>query len=150
MTSDPTKEPFVKEMMADIIPFVERNFRVIATPDQRAMAGLSMGGIQTLNTSLSNLGTFHYVGVFGSGWFRQEDRQWFYDNKQDAVARLNHELKLFWWGWGYTDFARPGAMEITDHLRSKGVKVFTRETPGGHDWRNWRDNLHEFVPLLFQ
>jgi enterochelin esterase family protein len=114
------------------------------------MAGLSMGGIQTLNTSLSNLGTFRYVGVFGSGWFRQEDRQWFYDNKQDVVARLNRELKLFWWGWGYTDFARPGAMEITDHLKSKGVKLFTRETPGGHDWRNWRDNLHEFAPLLFR
>lgn len=150
MTSDPSREPFVREMIDDIIPFVEANFRTISDPEHRAMAGLSMGGIQTLNTSLSNLGTFRYVGVFGSGWFRQEDRQWFYDNRQNTIARLNKDLKLFWWGWGYTDFARPGAMEITDYFKSKGVNLITRETPGGHDWRNWRDNLHEFAPLLFR
>ncbi|MEG3151069.1 alpha/beta hydrolase-fold protein [Sphingomonas sp. ZT3P38] len=150
MTSDPGKDPFVREMTADIIPFVERHFRALADPDNRAMAGLSMGGVQTLNTSLSNLGTFRYVGIFGSGWFLQPDRQWFYDHKQDVIGRLNSELKLFWWGWGYTDFARPGALEITDYFRSKGVRLTTRETPGGHDWRNWRDNLHEFAPLLFR
>lgn len=150
MTSDPAKEPFVREMMTDIIPYVERTFRVAPGADNRAMAGLSMGGIQTLNTSLSNLGAFRYVGVFGSGWFQQADRQWFYDNRQDVIARLNKELKAFWWGWGYTDFARPGATEITNYLKSKGVRLTTRETPGGHDWRNWRDNLHEFAPLLFR
>lgn len=149
MTSDPSKEPFVREMMDEVIPFVESHFRVIADQDHRAMAGLSMGGIQTLNTSLSHLDQFRYVGIFGSGWFRQEDRQWFYDNRKDEIARLNDELDVFWWGWGYTDFARPGAMEITDYLRSQGVELTTSETPGGHDWRNWRDNLHEFAPLLF-
>lgn len=149
MTSDPSKEPFVREMMDEVIPFVESHFRVIADQDHRAMAGLSMGGIQTLNTSLSHLDQFRYVGIFGSGWFRQEDRQWFYDNRKDEIARLNDELDVFWWGWGYTDFARPGAMEITDYLRSQGVELTTCETPGGHDWRNWRDNLHEFAPLLF-
>lgn len=150
MTSDPLKEPFVREMMTDIIPFVEANFRTISTPEGRAMAGLSMGGIQTLNTSLSNLGTFRYVGIFGSGWFNQADRQWFYDNRQAEVARLNDALRLFWWGWGHTDFARPGSLEITGYLASQGVKLTTRETPGGHDWRNWRDNLHEFAQLLFR
>ncbi len=150
MTSDPGKDPFVRELTADIIPFVESHFRALADPDNRAMAGLSMGGVQTLNTSLSNLGTFRYVGIFGSGWFLQPDRQWFYDHKQDVIARLNAELKLFWWGWGHTDFARPGALEITDYFKSKGVRLTTRETPGGYDWRNWRDNLHEFAPLLFR
>lgn len=150
MTSDPDKEPFVKEMTADIIPFIEQNYRTIADPEHRAMAGLSMGGIQTLNTSLSNLGTFRYVGIFSSGWFRQDDRQWFYDHKQDTIARLNKELKLFWWGWGYTDFARPGAMEITDYFKTKGVKLTTVESAGGHDWRNWREYLNAFAPLLFR
>lgn len=150
LTSDPAKEPFVREMMTDIIPFVESRFRVIADPNSRAMAGLSMGGIQTLNTSLNNLGTFRYVGIFGSGWFNQADRQWFYDNRQDVIGRLNRELKVFWWGWGYTDFARPGAEEITDYFKSRGVRLSTRVTPGGHVWRNWRDNLHEFAPLLFR
>lgn len=150
MTSDPDKEPFVKEMTADIIPFIEQNYRTIADPEHRAMAGLSMGGIQTLNTSLSNLGAFRYVGIFSSGWFRQADRQWFYDHKQDTISRLNKELKLFWWGWGYTDFARPGAMEITDYFKTKGVKLTTVESAGGHDWRNWREYLNAFAPLLFR
>lgn len=150
MTSDPAKEPFVKEMTRDIIPFVDGHYRTIATPEGRAMAGLSMGGIQTLNTSLSQLGTFRYVGVFSSGWFLDNDRQWFYDNRQDTVARLNRELKLFWWGWGHTDFARPPAVEITNYLKGKGVKLTTTESAGGHDWRNWRLYLHQFAPLLFR
>jgi enterochelin esterase family protein len=151
MTSDPSKEPFVREMMADIIPFVQRNFRTIETPEGRAMAGLSMGGVQTLNTSIvGNLGTFRYVGIFSSGWFVQGDRQFFYDHDQAIIARMNKELKLFWWGWGHTDFAAPGAIELTDYLKSKGVKLTTTESPGGHDWRNWRLYLSEFAPLLFR
>jgi len=151
MTSDPNKEPFVKEMMTDIIPFVQRSFRTIETPEGRAMAGLSMGGVQTLNTSIaSNLGTFRYVGIFSSGWFLQEDRQFFYDHNQDTIARMNKELKLFWWGWGHTDFAAPGAIELTSYFKSKGVKLTATESPGGHDWRNWRLYLSEFAPLLFR
>lgn len=150
MTSDPSKEPFVKEMMTDIIPFVDSHFRTLSTPDRRAMAGLSMGGIQTLNVTLAHLDSFRAVGIFGSGWFPQEDRQWFYDNKQDVVARLNDRLDHFYWGWGHTDFARPGSIEITGYLKSRGVKLITHETPGGHDWRNWRINLYEFAPLLFK
>jgi len=151
MTSDPSKEPFVKEMTADIIPFVQSHFRAIEAPEGRAMAGLSMGGVQTLNTSIvGNLGAFRYVGVFSSGWFRQEDRQFFYDHNQDKIARMNQELKLFWWGWGHTDFAAPGAIELTDYFKSKGVKLTTTESSGGHDWRNWRLYLNEFAPLLFR
>lgn len=111
------------------------------------MAGLSMGGIQTLNVGLSHLGTFRYLGIFSSGWFNQPDRQWFYDHKQETVARLNQELRRFWWGWGYTDFARPGSLEITEYLKSKGVRLITRESPGGHDRRDWRLYFSEFVPL---
>jgi len=150
MTSDPSKEPFVKEMMTDIIPWVEKTFRTVPNGDSRAMAGLSMGGIQTLNTALNNLNAFHYVGVFGSGWFNQADRQWFYDNKKDVIGSLNKQLKVFDWGWGAVDFAKPGAVEITEYLKSQGVKLTTTEHQGGHDWRTWREDLHRFAQLLFK
>ena len=68
MTSDATKDPFNDEMLKDIIPYVQANYRTLATPDGRALSGLSMGGIQTLNTGLHNLGTFRYVAVMSSGW----------------------------------------------------------------------------------
>ena len=114
------------------------------------MAGLSMGGIQTLNVGLNNLGTFRYLGIFSSGWFNQNDRQWFYDHKQDVIARMNKELKLFYWSWGGADFAKPGAVELTEYLKSKGVKLVSYENQGGHDWRVWREDLHRFAPMLFR
>ena len=151
MTSDPAKEPFVKEMMTDIIPWVDRNFRTLPNADNRAMAGLSMGGIQTLNVGLANLTAFHALGVFSSGWFGQADRQWFYDNKKDVIASLARQpLKVFDWGWGGADFAKPGAVEITEYLKSQGVKLTTTENQGGHDWRVWREDLHRFAQLLFR
>jgi enterochelin esterase family protein len=150
MTSDPAKEPFVKEMMTDIIPWTDRSFRTIPNADNRAMAGLSMGGIQTLNVGLNNLNAFHSLGVFSSGWFNQADRQWFYDNKKDVIPNLNKQLKVFDWGWGGADFAKPGAVEITEYLKSKGVKLTTTENQGGHDWRVWREDLHRFAQLLFR
>ena len=67
MTSDATKDPFNDEMLKDIIPFVQANYRTLATPESRALSGLSMGGIQTLNVGLHNLGTFRYVAVMSSG-----------------------------------------------------------------------------------
>jgi enterochelin esterase family protein len=150
MTSDPSRELFVKEMMTDIIPWVERTFRTIPGADHRAMAGLSMGGIQTLNVGLSHLDAFRYLGVFGSGWFSQADRQWFYDNKKDVIARLNDRLTVFDWSWGAADFAKPGAVEITDYLKSQGVRLTTTENQGGHDWRTWREDLHRFAQMIFR
>lgn len=150
MTSDPSKEPFVKEMMTDLVPWIDRTFRTIPKGTHRAMAGLSMGGIQTLNTALNNLSAFDYVGVFGSGWFNQSDRQWFYDHKKDVIASLNNELRVFDWGWGAVDFAKPGAVEITEYLKSQGVRLTTTENQGGHDWRTWRDDLHRFAQMIFR
>jgi enterochelin esterase family protein len=137
-------------MIADLVPWVDQHFRTVPNADGRAMAGLSMGGIQTLNTALNNLSTFHHVGVFGSGWFNQADRQWFYDNRQDVIAAINKQLKVFDWGWGAVDFAKPGAIEITDYLKSRGVKLTTTENQGGHDWRTWRDDLHRFAQMIFR
>jgi enterochelin esterase family protein len=150
MTSDATKDPFTKEMIEDIIPFVQANFRTLPNPDNRAISGLSMGGIQTLNIGLHHLGTFRYVAVMSSGWISEDDRQAFYKSEAAQIPKYNSQLKLFWWGWGETDIARANGLAVIDKFKSQGVKIETMETPGGHEWANWRIYLHEVAPKLFR
>lgn len=150
MTSDATKDPFNTEMLKDIIPFVETHYRVKPTPESRALSGLSMGGIQTLNTGLHNLGTFRYVAVMSSGWISEEDRQFFYKTEAAKIPTYNSKLKLFWWGWGQTDIARENGLKVIEQFKKDGVKIETMETPGGHEWANWRIYLHEVAPKLFR
>lgn len=150
MTSDATKDPFNDEMIRDIIPFIQANYRTKATPEGRALSGLSMGGIQTLNTGLHNLGTFRYVAVMSSGWTTEADRDFFYKSEGAKIPTYNKELKLFWWGWGETDIARANGLAVIDAFRKQGVKIETMETPGGHEWTNWRIYLHEVAPKLFR
>ena len=150
MTADATKDPFNDEMIKDIIPFTESHFRVKVSPDDRALSGLSMGGIQTLNVGLHNLGSFRYLVVMSSGWISDQDRDFFFTTEAARIPTYNSQLKLFWWGWGETDIARPNAIKVTDRLKSLGVHVETMETPDGHEWKNWRLYLHEVVPKLFR
>ncbi len=150
MTSDATKDPFNDEMMKDIIPFIDSTYRTVATPDARALSGLSMGGIQTLNVGLHNLGTFRYLAVMSSGWTSEQDREFFYKAEAAKIPKYNATLKLFWWGWGETDIARTNGLAVIDKFKSSGVRIETRETPGGHEWANWRLYLYEVAPKLFR
>lgn len=150
MTSDATKDPFNAEMMKDIIPFIDAHYRTRASADARALSGLSMGGIQTLNTGLHNIGTFRYIAVMSSGWTTEEDRSFFYQSEAAKIPTYNSQLKLFWWGWGQTDIARANGLSVIEKLKSQGVKIETLETPGGHEWTNWRLYLHEVAPKLFR
>jgi enterochelin esterase-like enzyme len=150
MTSDATRDPFTKEMIEDIIPFVQANYRVLGNPENRALSGLSMGGIQTLNIGLHHLGTFRYIAVMSSGWISENDREFFYKTEAAQIPKYNSQLKLFWWGWGETDIARANGLAVIDKFKSAGVKIETMETPGGHEWANWRLYLHEIAPKLFR
>jgi enterochelin esterase family protein len=150
MTSDATRDPFTKEMIEDIIPFVQSRYRTLANPENRALSGLSMGGIQTLNIGLHHLGTFRYVAVMSSGWISEDDRQFFYKSEAAQIPKYNSQLKLFWWGWGQTDIARANGLAVIDKFKGEGVKIETLETPGGHEWANWRIYLHEVAPKLFR
>jgi enterochelin esterase family protein len=150
MTADATKDPFNDELLKDVIPFVEGNYRTMATGDARALSGLSMGGIQTLNIGLHNLGTFRYLAVMSSGWTTEQDREFFYKAEADKIPKFNSALKLFWWGWGETDIARANGLAVIDRFKSQGVRIETRETPGGHTWENWRLYLYEVAPKLFR
>ena len=109
-----------------------------------------MGGIQTLNIGLHNLGTFRYLAVMSSGWTTEQDREFFYKTEAAKIPKYNSALKLFWWGWGETDIARANGLAVIDTFKSQGVKVETRESPGGHTWDNWRLYLYEVAPKLFR
>ena len=150
MTADATRDPFNDELMKDIIPFVEANYRTLSNPDNRALSGLSMGGIQTLNIGLHNLGTFRYLAVMSSGWTTEQDREFFYKTEAQKIPKYNSALKLFWWGWGETDIARANGLAVIDKFKSQGVRIETRESPGGHTWDNWRLYLFELAPKLFR
>jgi enterochelin esterase family protein len=150
MTADATKDPFNDELLKDIIPFVEATYRTPGTADTRALSGLSMGGIQTLNIGLHNLGTFRYLAVMSSGWTTEQDREFFYKTEAAKIPKYNSALKLFWWGWGETDIARANGLAVIETFKSQGVRVETRESPGGHTWDNWRLYLYEVAPKLFR
>ena len=109
-----------------------------------------MGGIQTLNIGLHNLGMFRSLVVMSSGWF-PADRDAFFTGPDAArVPQINSRLTLFWWGWGQTDIARDNALACIARLKKAGVQLETDETPDGHEWKNWRLYLSQVAPLLFQ
>lgn len=150
MTSDATKDPFNDELMKDIIPYMQNHFRVKTGAESRALSGLSMGGIQTLNIGLENPGSFRYLAIMSSGWTTDKDRNFFFSSQASRIPSYNSELKLFWWGWGKTDIARANSLLVTERLKGLGVHMETMETEDGHEWKNWRLYLHEVAPKLFR
>ena len=150
MTSDATKDPFNDELMKDILPYMQSHFRIKSRAEERALSGLSMGGIQTLNIGLENLGNFRYLAIMSSGWTTDKDRDFFFSSQASRIPNYNSELKLFWWGWGQTDIARGNSLLVTDRFKSLGVHMETMETADGHEWKKWRLYLHEVAPKLFR
>jgi enterochelin esterase family protein len=151
-------DEFCEDFAKDLRPFVEKNYRVVDDPSQRAIAGLSMGGSQTLNIAFAELDDYGYVGVFSSGIFgiaggfggRPPNRQWEDDRKailDDADSKQG--LKLLWFATGKDDFLVRTTEATVDMLKSHGFDVTYRQTEGDHTWINWREYLHEFAPLLF-
>jgi enterochelin esterase-like enzyme len=150
MTADATRDPFNNELIHDIVPYVDAHYRTLADPEHRALGGLSMGGIQTLNIGLHNLGIFRSLVVMSSGWF-PADRDAFFSGPEAArIPEYNAQLKLFWWGWGQTDIARDNALACIARFKQAGVRLETEETADGHEWKNWRLYLSQVAPILFR
>lgn len=142
---------FGKDLLDDIIPLVETRYRVSNKADDRAIAGLSMGGGQTLNSGLSNLDTFHWVVALSSavGMGGGDPAANFQQFLSDVPA-ANKKLKLLWISCGRQDFLIEGNRKLAEVFKEKGVKLTYRETEGGHWWIVWRRNLNEFAQLLFR
>ena len=156
--TDGNTSDFDSELLKDCIPFVEKIFRVKTDRDNRALAGLSMGGIQTLNVGIPHLDCFAYLGVFSSGWWANrtpfgggEDSEKYYRMLQDHKDEYNAGWKQFWISMG-------GKVAITynncqimmKRFDGIGIRYTYFETPGGHTWPVWRESLYHFAQLLFR
>lgn len=152
---------FEKDFTTDLRPYIESHYRVIGDRAHRAIAGLSMGGAQSLNIAFGDLKDYGYLGVFSSGVFgiaggREgrggggQNAQW-EDSHKLALddPDLKKDMKLVWFGCGKDDFLLQTSNATVKMLTSHGFPVTNHETAGGHTWMVWRDYLHEFAPLLF-
>ena len=138
---------FEKDLLTDLIPFVQSNYRVAADREHRALAGLSMGGGLTLAIGPRHLDTFSRLAVFSSGGGQAPEK-----TLADVGANaknVNAQLKLFWIGVGTEDGAMAGAKRTSDFLTSSGIKHVYKTTPGAHTWIVWRKYLHEVAPQLW-
>jgi enterochelin esterase-like enzyme len=142
---------FPKDLLEDVMPLVEKNYRVVADANHRAIAGLSMGGGQALDIGLAHQDLFHYVLGYSaaiSAQFMDADAVF-----RDALANpagINKKLRLLWLSCGKQDFLYEANRQFADSLKAKGVKVTVRETEGAHVWSVWRNNLNESAALLFK
>ena len=144
--------PFEDEFNRDIRPYIESHYRALTDRANTAIAGLSMGGGQTLNIAISDLAGYGYFGVFSSGVFGINDSDEF---EQAHAAALNNPalregLKLVWFSTGSDDFLLDTSKATVAMLRDHGFDVEFEESTGGHTWINWRNYLNKFAPRLFQ
>jgi len=171
-------EEFVNDFVKDVMPYVETHYRVLKDRANTAIAGLSMGGGQTLQVAIPRLARFGYIGVFSSGLIgafpelaRRGERgappatpapptaaappaaaaEW---EKLNAATlddpRLKKGLRLFWFGTGRDDFLIETTRATVELFKRHHFSPVFRETAGGHTWINWRNYLAEVAPQLFQ
>ncbi len=144
---------FESELKQVVIPIVDKTYRTKPDGKNRALAGLSMGGLQTLHAGMRNTQLFNYLGVFSSGWFSNQpalsNPQ--YEFIQNNSATINNNLKLLWVAMGgKEDIAYNNCKEMLAKFDQMKVKYTYTEYPGGHTWPVWRNNLYNFAPLLFK
>lgn len=128
-------------LLTDIIPMVEKEYRVIADAKHRAMAGLSMGGGQTRRITLANPTTFAYVGMFSGGIMTPEDIQ--------GAAGFQKTNKVVFMSCGSKE--NPRVMEAAENLKKNGINAVGYVSEGtAHEWHTWRRSLYQFAQLLFK
>jgi len=142
---------YPKSIVEDIVPFIERTYRVDTRPKSRAIAGLSMGGGHTITTSLMYPGFFDYICPLSMGiWNRNNDEEVMRNYETQFKALKKEGYKLYFLACGDSDFLFDSAKALDKMLTDNGLKHTFFVTPGGHTWANWRIYLNTFAPLLFK
>jgi enterochelin esterase-like enzyme len=139
-------DKFRQALLQEIMPRVESEYRITKDRNARAIAGLSMGGSESLLTGLNNLDKFAWIGAFSSGGMPEDFQATF----PSLDARANQQLRLLWVACGTEDNLIEINREFREWLKNKGVHHTDIETPGAHTWMVWRRNLAEFAGLLFR
>jgi enterochelin esterase-like enzyme len=144
--TDRNFDKFREALITEVIPRVETEYSVIKDRNSRAIAGLSMGGSESLLTGLNNLDKFGWIGAFSSGGITEE-----FDEEFPAVnSKSTENLHLLWIACGTDDRLIDINRKVRAWLASKNIKHVDIETPGYHTWMVWRRNLTEFSSLLFR
>lgn len=142
---------FPDEFVSDIVPYVESHYRTIPDRPHRAIAGLSMGGAQTLNIAFAHLDRFSAIGVFSSGILGGNVADW---EKSHLEAlddpNLKKGLKLIWFSTGSEDALITVSKASVEMLNRHGFTATFQESTGAHTWVNWRNYLYEVAPQLFR
>jgi predicted alpha/beta superfamily hydrolase len=140
---------FKKTLLEDIIPMIDANFRTLANQQNRAMAGLSMGGMQTRAITLANPDVFSYVGMFSGGSISVDD--------VTNAPGFKEKIKLVFISYGSRELENRRAgfggdpKENTDKLKEAGMNTHFYVSPlTAHEWQSWRRSLYEFAPGIFK
>jgi len=143
---------FGDDLIKDLIPYVDTNFRTLADQPNRAMAGLSMGGSHTLRVGLTHPELFDHVGIFSMGLGLQGNNDvGAYESANDAaLKRAAEELDLVYYAMGKDDFLYNTVAPTRGMLDKYGIDHVYNESGGGHTWINWRRYLADFAPRLFR
>lgn len=136
---------FMSMLTGEVMPFVESAYRISRDREGRAITGLSMGGLESLDTGLHNTNKFAWIGGFSSAVQNLD-----YEHQLAALDSKTADLKLLWIACGTEDGLIHANRRMIAFLKAKGMPVTQIETPGLHVSLVWRDNLIHFAPLLFQ
>ena len=149
-----TLRMFEAELKRCVIPFVEKKYRAEAEAKDRALAGLSMGGIQTLFVGFNNTGMFSSLGIFSSGWIlpmQKELADAHYAFIEKNLTTITKNLNLVWVGiGGKEDIAYNNCQVMRSKFDEMKIPYVYDDYPGGHAWPVWRHDLYKFAPLLFK
>jgi len=137
---------FREALFTEVIPDVERTYRVAKDRGSRAVAGLSMGGAESLYVGLNALDRFAWIGAFSAGGLSEDFAATF----PTLDAKANRQIRLLWIACGTEDRLIDANRKFREWLKSKGVEHTGIETPGMHTMMVWRRNLATFAALLFQ
>jgi enterochelin esterase family protein len=138
-------QQFRARLLDEVMPQVEASYRLSNHPQDRAIAGLSMGGAESLFVGLTEPKRFAWIGAFSSGGVGAN----FLELLPTLDSSANHRLGLLWISCGKNDSLYDSNQALVESLKGKGIHCTWREVPGEHSWRVWRPNLVEFAPLLF-
>ncbi len=134
---------FEKVVVDDLIPYIDANFRTVADQPHRALAGLSMGGMQTRMIGMAHLDKFSHLGVFSGGSIAVT-------NVTD-MASFKQQVRLVFVSYGSKEPGSAAAKATAEALQQAGINSVYYESPStAHEWQSWRRSLHEFAPLLFK
>lgn len=140
---------FNDELLGNILPFVETNFRVLADREKRAIAGFSRGGGQSLFTAFNNVDKFAWIGSYAA-YLTPEVCNKHFPDLVSKPEETNRQLKLLWLGVGTEDFLYKQATEFDQFLKDKKIDHQSLVTGGGHTWMNARHYLAETLQLFFK